>query len=90
MARMAAKHLSGSLAALDPSEADVEGKLWDAFARANEHLLAAPNVDCALSGATLTLSVIRGSQLTTAWVGDSRAVRSTFSTVAAPATICTC
>lgn len=53
---------------------DVRGLLWDTFAATNTHLVANSNVDCTLSGTTLTASVLRGVQLTTAWVGDSRAV----------------
>ena len=36
--------------------------------------VTSPRVDASLSGATLTLSVLRESRLITAWVGDSRAV----------------
>lgn len=47
--------------------------LLDSFAQVDEGLGESP-VDCAFSGAATTISVLKGSVLTTAWVGDSRGV----------------
>jgi serine/threonine protein phosphatase PrpC len=74
VARMAAEKLTQELNRLPPDEPDLEGRLWDAFTHAHEHVTSSSRCDAALSGATLTLSVLRGSKLITAWVGDSRAV----------------
>lgn len=60
-------------AALDGS-ADVGGLLWDTFSSTHAALASGANIDCTFSGATATVSVLRGRTLTTAWVGDSRAV----------------
>ena len=49
-------------------------RLWDAFLATNARVLADPQLDCTLSGATLTVSILDDRTLTTAWVGDSRAV----------------
>eukprot|EP00892_Ulva_mutabilis_P005829 jgi/Ulvmu1/3618/UM017_0030.1 len=59
--------------ALD-SSADVGGLLWDMFSSVHAALASGAHVDCTFSGATATVSVLRGRTLTSAWVGDSRAV----------------
>jgi hypothetical protein len=47
--------------------------LLDAFMKVDEGLKDSA-IDCSFSGAATTVSVLKGSVLTTAWVGDSRGV----------------
>ena len=63
----------GGVTALDDT-ADVGGLLWDNFSSVHAALASGAEVDCTFSGATATLSVLQGRKLTSAWVGDSRAV----------------
>mmetsp|Transcript_2397 Transcript_2397/g.8829 ORF Transcript_2397/g.8829 Transcript_2397/m.8829 type:complete len:429 (+) Transcript_2397:148-1434(+) len=52
---------------------DVDQSLVEGFLRTDEALRAS-RVDVEFSGSTVVLSHLRGTTLTTAWVGDSRAV----------------
>lgn len=56
------------------TNADVGGLLWDTFSSVHAALATGVDVDCTFSGATATVSMLRGRKLTSAWVGDSRAV----------------
>ena len=53
---------------------DMAGHLWDTFCSVNSFLTTESGIDCTFSGATATVSVLIGGRLTSAWVGDSRAV----------------
>jgi serine/threonine protein phosphatase PrpC len=74
VAHAASNFLTKKLSHLDPNDSDIGGKLWDAFAHTNFHLVNNSHVDCSLSGATLTASILCKTKLITAWAGDSRAV----------------
>jgi serine/threonine protein phosphatase PrpC len=53
---------------------DMAGVLWDTFCSVNAFLVGESGIDCTFSGATATVSVLSPSHITSAWVGDSRAV----------------
>lgn len=53
---------------------DMAGHLWDTFCTVNNFITNESGIDCTFSGATATVSVLIGGRLTSAWVGDSRAV----------------
>lgn len=70
---MATSCLSAAVAKGATSE-DMAGHLWDTFCSVNSFLTSESGIDCTFSGATATVSVLIGGRLTSAWVGDSRAV----------------
>jgi serine/threonine protein phosphatase PrpC len=74
VANFAAKTLTKELTSSGLAEGDVHSRLWDGFEATNKQLIRSSNIDCTLSGATLTASILLGTKLTTAWVGDSRAL----------------
>ncbi|KAK9800175.1 hypothetical protein WJX73_003721 [Symbiochloris irregularis] len=55
------------------AENDTESALVKGFLEVNESLTAT-RIDCEFSGSTAVVSLLRGTTLTTAWVGDSRCV----------------
>jgi hypothetical protein len=74
VANFGAKSLTKELASPNLTNEDVHRRLWEGILATNKLLTNGSKIDCTLSGATLTASVLQGNKLTTAWVGDSRAM----------------
>lgn len=74
MAQRGARFLQKELASGELDDENASNRLWEAFIATHDSITCDPSLDCTLSGATLTVSILNGCTLTTAWVGDSRAV----------------
>jgi serine/threonine protein phosphatase PrpC len=73
VSKMATSCLAAAVVNGSASE-DMASHLWDTFCSVNTFLTTESGIDCTFSGATATVSVLIGTRLTSAWVGDSRAV----------------